>query len=199
MSNHSHLVHIVMNWPIPRGNWQLLRGPRLAVLAFAGALGLALAGCTGSQTQDPADVRQAGGSDGASTTGATQGSRFSGDPLDDPSSPLHKRIIYFEFNSADVLPDGRETAGAHARYLAANPDVRIRLEGHADERGTREYNIALGDFRGRSVRQLMGVLGASQNQLDLVSYGEERPADPGHSESAWSLNRRVEIVYINRG
>lgn len=187
MSNNPHLMHTEIRWP------------RWASLAFAGLLSLGLAACGGTETQEPADVGQAGGDSNASSTGATQGGSFSGDPLDDPSSPLAKRVIYFEFNSANVAAEDRSTVSAHAEYLATRPDLRVRLEGHADERGTREFNIALGEDRGRSVQQLMSVLGTAQNQLEIVSYGEERPVEQGHSESAWSANRRVEIVYVNRG
>ena len=87
---------------------------------------------------------------------------------------------------------------AHAHYLAANAGATVTLEGHADERGSREYNIGLGERRAVGVRQLMSLLGASGSQIRTVSYGEERPAVDGHSESIWSANRRVEIIYRTR-
>ncbi len=121
-----------------------------------------------------------------------------GHPLDDPDSILADRIIYFAFDSSDIPGRARAIVEAHAIYLAENPGAQVTLEGHADERGTREYNIALGEKRARAVRQLMAFLGAAGQQLDTVSYGEERPAVEGQDEESWQLNRRVEIVYTSR-
>ncbi len=136
----------------------------------------------------------------AATAGAAPGSTsgFQGSPLDDPSSLLSTRVVYFDYDVSDVRPDERAIVEAHGSYLASNPDASVTLEGHADERGSREYNIALGERRGNSVRQLMTLLGASAAQIRVVSYGEERPAVEGHDESAWSQNRRVEIIYRSR-
>ena len=120
---------------------------------------------------------------------------FAGSALDDPSSLLANRVIYFDFDSDAVRADFRDVIAAHAEYLAANPGAVVTLEGHADERGSREYNLALGERRALSVRRQMTLLGASAQQLNAVSYGEERPADRGHDESAYALNRRVEIIY----
>ncbi|GMR08060.1 MAG: hypothetical protein BMS9Abin26_1065 [Gammaproteobacteria bacterium] len=131
----------------------------------------------------------------ASTSGTGSGSEFQGDPLDDPGSVLATRMVYFEFDSSTITPESRAVITAHARYLASNPGVSIVLEGHADERGTREYNVALGEQRANSVRQLMSLSGVSGNQMQTVSYGEERPASSAHDESGWQLNRRVELVY----
>ena len=115
--------------------------------------------------------------------------------LEDPDSLLSLRIIYFDYDSSTVLSEFEAIIQAHASFLQANPDMVATLEGHADERGSREYNLALGEQRTLSVKQQLVVLGAASNQVRVVSYGEERPADPGHNEQAWSLNRRVEIVY----
>ena len=115
--------------------------------------------------------------------------------LDDPNSPLATRVIYFEFDSSEVLPQYRSVIEAHAKYLASNPGTNITLEGHADERGSREYNLALGERRANAVKSQMTLLGAGDNQIKVVSYGEERPAVEGHDEAAWSKNRRVEIHY----
>jgi len=103
--------------------------------------------------------------------------------------------VHFEFDSAALDDENRRIVEAHARYLVANPNLRVTLEGHCDERGTREYNLALGERRAQSVARVMRVLGVASNRLTLRSYGEEKPLDPGHNESAWALNRRVEIVY----
>lgn len=133
----------------------------------------------------------------AGTSGTDTGTSEStqGHPLDDSSSPLGTRTIYFEFDSSDVPESERATIEAHARYLSEHAGALLTLEGHADERGSREYNIALGERRADAVRQLMTLLGATDPQIRAISYGEERPASDGHDESAWRLNRRVEIVY----
>ncbi len=107
-----------------------------------------------------------------------------------------KRVIYFDFDSAEIRDDSQTIVAAHARYLASNPAVRVRLEGHADERGSREYNIGLGERRGQTVRRALLLQGVAEVQLSTVSYGEERPAAAGSDEQAYSLNRRVEIVYV---
>ena len=91
--------------------------------------------------------------------------------------------------------EDRPIIEAHAGYLAAHPNARVILEGHTDERGSREYNLALGERRSIAVRQMMTVLGVSPDQIQVVSYGEEKPAAEGHDEEAWRLNRRVEITY----
>ena len=116
-------------------------------------------------------------------------------PLDDAESGLAARTIYFEFDSSDIPETERRTIEAHASYLSRHSGAQIVLEGHADERGSREYNIALGEQRADAVKRLMTILGASSQQIRTISYGEERPAAMGHDESAWQLNRRVEVVY----
>ena len=132
---------------------------------------------------------------GTGGAGATQAGSFQGHALDDPATALGSRTIYFAFDSSDVPGSGRAVIEAHARYLSEHPGALITLEGHADERGSREYNIALGEQRADAVRRLMTLLGAADPQIRTISYGEERPAADGHDESAWGLNRRVEIVY----
>lgn len=116
-------------------------------------------------------------------------------PLEDPNSPLSVRVIYFEYDSSEVQSQFQATIEAHANYLAANPDVVVSLEGHADERGSREYNLALGERRALAVSRQLALLGASTSQIRTISYGEERPVVDGHDESSWSQNRRVEISY----
>ena len=115
--------------------------------------------------------------------------------LDDPQSLLVVRIIYFEYDSSDIKFEDRATVEAHAAYLLANPNTNITLEGHADERGSREYNLALGERRAQTLKRQMTLLGASPSQIRTVSYGEERPAIDGHDDYSWSQNRRVEIIY----
>lgn len=105
------------------------------------------------------------------------------------------RVIYFDYDSAQVKEEYRDVLAAHARYLRANPQILARLEGHADERGSREYNLGLGQNRADSVRQFIRLTGVSGNQLDTISYGEEKPASFASGETNWSQNRRVEIQY----
>ena len=131
----------------------------------------------------------------ATTSGLGDGSGFQGNPLDDPNSLLATRTIYFEYDSSNVREEFREAIAEHARYLAENPGASMTLEGHADERGSREYNLALSENRALSVRRQMVLLGASADQIRTVSYGEERPATDGHDEASYALNRRVEILY----
>ncbi len=115
--------------------------------------------------------------------------------LDEVGSPLGNRIIYFDFDSAKISDESLALLEAHGNFIASNGNVSVRLEGHTDERGSREYNIALGDRRAQSVRRVLLFQGASVDQLETISYGEEQPAMSGHEEAAWGKNRRVEIVY----
>jgi peptidoglycan-associated lipoprotein len=108
---------------------------------------------------------------------------------------LDKRILYFDFDKSEVRAQDMDLINAHARYLAANPQQKVRVEGHTDARGTREYNIGLGERRGQSVRRLLMVQGAADSQVLTVSFGEERPAAEGDDETAFAQNRRVELVY----
>lgn len=116
----------------------------------------------------------------------------------DPSSPLSTRTVYFEFDSSRIQSRFSEVLAAHANYLAEHPDVRLRLEGHTDERGTREYNVALGERRAESVEKALVLGGAAASQLSTLSFGEERPAELGSSEAAYAKNRRVELIYVER-
>jgi len=123
---------------------------------------------------------------------------FNGHPLDDPDSLLSQRVVYFDFDKSDISDQAREIIAAHAGYLGDHPSARITLEGHADERGSREYNMGLGERRANAVRQFLMLQGAAARQIEVISYGEERPAAFGHDEASWALNRRAEILYKNR-
>ena len=118
--------------------------------------------------------------------------------FDNPESLLSKRVIYFDFDKSTVRPEYRGIVSAHAAYAAAHSSARVTLEGHADERGTREYNLGLGERRGNAVMGLMSAQGARGSQLVVVSYGEERPTCRVSDDHCWSQNRRVEIVYTAR-
>ena len=107
---------------------------------------------------------------------------------------LTTNIVYFDFDESTIKPEYQSVIDAFAAYLSANQTARVRLEGHADERGTREYNIGLGERRGNAVQSALLAKGVSSQQISVVSYGEERPADTGHDDAAWAKNRRVQIV-----
>jgi peptidoglycan-associated lipoprotein len=139
------------------------------------------------------------GPDGSvSTSPLGQDSTLQLDPLQDPDSPLAVRVVYFDFDSANIPPESQEVVNAHGQYLANHPEQKVRLEGHTDERGSREYNLGLGERRAQSVSQLVKLQGVAPTQVELISYGEEMPTAFGHDEESWRLNRRVEFVYIDQ-
>jgi len=127
--------------------------------------------------------------------GVMDGSAMGGSALGGPNASQENRVVYFDFDRFDVKPEYNAMLQAHGRYLSSNPTARLRLEGHADERGSREYNIGLGEKRAQAVRNVLLLQGAVADQITTVSFGEERPAVIGSDEEAWTLNRRVEIVY----
>lgn len=109
-------------------------------------------------------------------------------------APL-ERVIYFDYNKAELLPQYIEIVSLHGRFMAENPEATVRLEGHTDERGTREYNIALGEDRANTVARILQLQGVNADQLRTVSYGEELPVDEAHNSDAWAKNRRVNVIY----
>jgi peptidoglycan-associated lipoprotein len=123
---------------------------------------------------------------------AAEGGKY---PRKDSASILSRRTIYFDFDSAAIRDEFRPVIEAHAQFMKENKEARTILQGHTDERGSREYNIALGQRRAESVGQAMAVLGVPEMQVESVSLGEEKPVDEGHDEAAWQQNRRVEILY----
>jgi len=155
-----------------------------------------MVGCASTGDTD-ADGAGGAGADGATTSGA--GGSGSGDAMaldsDLVADLMNNTVVYFDFDSAELDGDGKELVALHGKYMAENPDANARLEGHADERGSREYNLGLGERRAAAVRSLLQAQGASASQLSIISFGEERPADSGTGEAAWAKNRRVEINY----
>jgi len=126
-----------------------------------------------------------------------------GDDWTDPTALdripcLRQRVVYFDLDQSNVRSEGQEILNCHARYLSGRSQARVTLEGHADERGSREYNLGLGERRGNSARDALTSAGARSNQLTVVSYGEERPTCMSSDESCWQQNRRVEIVYTTK-
>jgi peptidoglycan-associated lipoprotein len=154
-----------------------------AVLLLSGVLA---AGCSSTGRKGE------GAGEGAGVSTAGYGALgLSSEQLRDP----HNRTIYFDFAQSEIPPRYYDLLRAHAAYLSGNTGEAVTVEGHTDERGSREYNIALGERRADAVRRFLQAEGVAGNQITTISYGEERPADPGHDESAWALNRRAVVLY----
>lgn len=162
------------------------------------AAALVLTGCKSDKVKPtPPSTQTEEGSQTPDDTGqAGQGEQLSASEQARRKA-LEQRVIYFDFDNADIRAEYREVVTAHAQYLATSPNMKVRLEGHADERGSREYNIGLGERRAQAVRRALMLQGSGDGQLVTVSYGEERPAVTGSDETAWAKNRRVELVYGN--
>src|SRR5271170_7310444 len=161
----------------------------LSVLAFAACASkppVKSAAPAASSSSENSGANSAGTD--ASNAAAGAGTRALG--AGGPGGPLAK-VIYFDFDSAEIRPEFVDVVAGHARAVAANASIKIRLEGHTDERGSREYNIGLGERRAQSVRRALLLQGVTEAQVSTVSYGEERPAVTGHTEDAWAKNRRV--------
>ncbi len=163
------------------------------------AISFLLAGCPSSpNVPDPEPTDTAYGDDaGATTDGMGDGSYGGGEYLDDPTAGELAMVIYFDFDSSEVRAADQDVVSRHAMQLGDNPNSRVRLEGHADERGSREYNIGLGERRAQAVRQMLMIQGVSAAQISTVSFGEERPVAFGSSEEDYAQNRRVEFKYTN--
>lgn len=169
--------------------------PLLAVLISA----LALAGCP-KRNQTVPEGSGTAGDTGATTSGAATGGADTGSTLTADQAALQElqragMIIYFDYDRAEIKPEYASVVAANAKYLNAGSARKVRLEGHTDERGSREYNIGLGERRAQSVRRALLLQGVTEDQITTVSYGEERPAVPGSDEAAGAKNRRVELVY----
>ena len=130
-----------------------------------------------------------------STTSPTTQPTIAANPLTDPKNILSKRSVYFDFDSNVVKDEFRPVVQAHARYMVDRKDAKVRIEGNCDERGSREYNLALGQRRAEAVKRVMTVLGVQEGRIETVSFGEEKPASAGHDEAAWAQNRRGDIKY----
>ncbi|MCB1564364.1 MAG: peptidoglycan-associated lipoprotein Pal [Lysobacteraceae bacterium] len=161
-------------------------------LLMAAALSLTLVACAKKVKEQP--VEQPVEQPKPVVTQPVDDGRYS--PADlDTDSCLRQRVVYFDFDQSTIRPEFQEIMACHAKYLQDRPSARITLEGHADERGTREYNLGLGERRGNAVSDALSASGGSASQLTTVSYGEERPVCMESGDSCWSRNRRVEIVY----
>jgi peptidoglycan-associated lipoprotein len=163
------------------------------------AISFLLAGCPSSpNVPDPEPTDTTYGDDTGASTDAMGGDMYGdGEFMDDPTAGELAMVIYFDFDSSEVRAADQDVVSRHAMQLGDNPNSRVRLEGHADERGSREYNIGLGERRAQAVRQMLMIQGVSAAQISTVSFGEERPVAFGSSEDDYSQNRRVEFKYTN--
>jgi len=167
-------------------------------LMVVSLLAFVLAGCASQSIPDPEPVDTTYGSDSADTDAYDSSGFGDGELVDyDPSAGELSSIIYFDFDSSELRPQDTDVVARHAMQLAGDPGLKVRLEGHADERGSREYNIGLGERRSQTVRRMLLIQGAAATQISTVSFGEERPAALGSDEGAYAQNRRVEIKYTN--
>jgi peptidoglycan-associated lipoprotein len=145
---------------------------------------------------DGAEATGLDGADGGDGTAIVDyGAMNAMEQLNRTDGELANRTVYFEYDSAKLTSESIAILETHGNFIAGNGEVKVRLEGHGDERGSREYNIALGDRRAQSVRRVLLFQGASSDQVETVSYGEEKPMESGHDDAAWSKNRRVELIY----
>ena len=182
----------------------MVRHVQILMLVIAGAI---MAGCGGNSATvadstapaSPGTTTTSSGAGGGANTIGLDGSGGSGSfisvPGPDAEGLLSRLVVYFSFDQSDIDPEFNGLLAAHGEYLAGNAGAQVRLEGHTDERGSREYNIGLGERRAQAVRRVLLLQGAATEQLSTVSYGEERSAVVGGDEEAYSLNRRVELVY----
>jgi peptidoglycan-associated lipoprotein len=163
---------------------------------FAVLLISLLSACASKSTQPTAEVEDKSvGSSRSSESSPTTGAVPNLNPLTDPNNILSKRSVYFDFDSYVVKDEYRSLVQAHAQYLRDNGNARVLLQGNADERGSREYNLALGQRRADSVKNAMTLSGAKESQIESVSLGEEKPRGLGHDEASWAENRRTDIRY----
>jgi peptidoglycan-associated lipoprotein len=177
---------------------------RILSIALLMAGAVLLSGCPKKHNviEPPAAGTQVPGSntggEGASTSGRAldgnadaQGNGMGANA----TGPLARKVIYFDFDKSEIKPEFADVVAAHARNLSSHPTLKMKLEGNTDERGTREYNIGLGERRAQAVRRALMLQGVAESQLTTVSFGSERPAVEGDDEAAWAQNRRVELVY----
>jgi peptidoglycan-associated lipoprotein len=173
------------------------------VLALVFAVGVAACGGGAAVSEAPVEEESMSASESSSAEmGTAESGSMSGDSMSDDNMQMAMAgerpsalRVHFEFDSSAIDSESRAVIEAHAVYLAANVDILLSLEGHADERGTREYNLALGERRAQAVRRMLRLLGVDGERLTATSYGEENPIATGSNESAWRLNRRAEFIY----
>jgi peptidoglycan-associated lipoprotein len=178
-----------------------MRAVLIAALTAAAAVTF-VAGCstTPSSEQSPAGVEERKPTGAESNpipkidvTGQPSGSAFA--VLKDPNNILSKRSIYYDFDKFDVKDEYRPLVEAHAKFLREHPTAKMLIQGNTDERGSREYNVGLGQRRADGLKKMLGLLGVKEDQMESVSLGEEKPKSEGHDEAAWAQNRRSDMLY----
>lgn len=172
---------------------------------YASLIALAVAGCGSTPTSDQsgAQVEDRTGGQAVETPDVTRVTPGGGGGLDakafpqlrDPKNILSKRSVYFDFDSFVVKDDYKSLVDAHARFLSTNGKMKMLIQGNTDERGSREYNLALGQKRAEAVKRSLLLLGAKEEQIEAVSLGEEKPKNAGHDDTAWAENRRADMLY----
>ena len=154
-----------------------------------------LAACAGQEVKDQSKAAVEDKSASQAATKSAEQKGVEANPLKDPNNILSKRSVYYDFDKSDVKDEYKPMVEAHSKYLNSHKDAKVTVQGNTDERGSREYNIALGNRRADSVKKMMNVFGVSNNQIEAVSFGEEKPRATCHDESCWKENRRSDIVY----
>jgi peptidoglycan-associated lipoprotein len=170
--------------------------PLLLVGLISACAGTQVKEATNVETNAPVEAQAAlpEVAPSAEVTANTE-SKIEVNPLTDPNNILSKRSVYFDFDKYEVKPEYRALAEAHATYLKDHPSASIKIEGNADDRGSREYNLSLGQKRAAAVKKVINLLGVSDSQIETVSFGEEKPKAAGEDEASWAENRRSDIVY----
>jgi peptidoglycan-associated lipoprotein len=168
---------------------------------YAGLIAVSVAGCSSTPTAEQAGASVEEGAKSVQTPGVTTVTPEGGlggagiAALTDPNNILSKRSVYFDFDSFAIKDEYKSLVDAHARFLASNGKMKMLIQGNTDERGSREYNLALGQKRAEAVKRNLTLLGAREAQIEAVSLGEEKPKNVGHDEAAWADNRRADMLY----
>ena len=163
-------------------------------LIIPALLALLITGC--SSTPDSGDGAPVEGRDGVATVnaGGVDGRKLPPE-LTDPKNILSKRSVYFDYDRFEVKPEYKDLVTAHAKFLASRPQLKMLIQGNTDDRGSREYNLALGQKRADAIKKMLTMLGAREDQVESVSLGEEKPKNEGQNEAAWAENRRGDMLY----
>jgi peptidoglycan-associated lipoprotein len=173
---------------------------RRSAIPIASSLVLMLAACASQQTTESAPTAAqptASAPAPQAQAAPVAPGAMAMNPLHDPNSILAKRSVYYDFDKSVIKPEFRPMIEAHAGYLREHPQATVRVEGNCDERGSREYNLALGQRRADSVRKMLRLLGVAEQRVETTSWGEEKPRAAGHDEAAWAQNRRSDVIYTH--
>ena len=168
----------------------------MVVLLVAASVALGACAAKRPKAEAPAAPSANEGVQGSGATSANAAAAADEEAAGPQAGLLATKVVYFDFDNSEIKGTGTDVVAAHAKYLAGHPGTRVRLEGHTDERGSREYNIALGQRRSDAVKRMMVLLGATEAQVETVSFGKEKPRNAGHDEAAWAENRRDDILYV---